>query len=99
MALTCMPLGSVKNRVNLADTSSQSSETLIVPGATTAMVCVRNLVPVSDTELVKVLLSVAVSALGAVISPSIATARTAVGQRTNLRPEEFSVNLEHSHSR
>ena len=68
----------------------------MVPGATTAIVCVRNLVPVTDTELVKVLLSVAVSALGAVISPSIATARTAIGQRTNLRRAVFSVNLERS---
>jgi hypothetical protein len=57
------------------------------------------LVPVTDTELVKVLLSVAVSALGAVISPSIATARTAVGQLTNLRRAVFSVNLERSHPR
>jgi hypothetical protein len=48
---------------------------------------------------VKVLLDVAVSALGAAIRPSIATARTAIGQRTNLRREVFSVNVERSQSR
>jgi hypothetical protein len=51
------------------------------------------LAPVTDSELVKVLLSVAVSALGTIISPSIATARTAIGQRTNLRRAVFSVKF------
>jgi hypothetical protein len=98
-ALTCTPLGSVKNSVSLADASSQSREMLMVPGATTAIVCVRNLVPVTDTELVKVLLDVAVSALGDAISPSIAMARTVIGQRANLRREVFSVDVERSQSR
>src|SRR3954451_7110795 len=81
-AATCVFVGSVRNKVNLAPESSQSSERSIVPGATTLIVCVLNFVPVVDTVPLKVVVTVAVSALGADASAPRATSVTATRQRT-----------------
>ena len=80
---------------------SQSRETLIVPGATTLMVCVLNVVPLVDTVPLNVLVRVAVSALGAETSAIIATSRMPDDQRRYRcrTPRRLccSVNLERSH--
>src|SRR4051794_7321392 len=84
-AATCVFVGSVRKRVSLAPESSQSSERSIVPGATTLIVCVLNFVPDVDTVPLKVVVTVAVSALGADASAPRATSITAARQRTPRR--------------